>query len=265
MLEIRHLHKAFSAGGLAPKVALRDVNLTIPTGAFVTIIGSNGAGKSTLLNAVAGVFAVDKGCIMLNGKDITFLPEHRRAAFIGRVFQNPLQGTAASMTVEENLVMAWRRGQCRGLRRGITANLRRHIRDRLCQLGLGLEDRLHTAVGFLSGGQRQALTLLMATMTRPELLLLDEHVAALDPNTAQQILHLTEKMVAEEGLTTLMVTHNMEHALRMGDTTIMMHEGEIVLNVKGTKRAAMTVHDLLNQFKRIRGEQLLDDRMLLAD
>jgi putative ABC transport system ATP-binding protein len=264
MLELRHLHKTFAMGGLAPRVALADVNLTVPTGEFVTIIGSNGAGKSTLLNAVAGVFFVDKGCIKLNGKDITLLPEHRRAAYIGRVFQNPLQGTAASMTVEENMVLAYRRGQRRSLRRGITSELRRMMRDRLSELGLGLEDRLQTPVGHLSGGQRQALTLLMATMARPELLLLDEHVAALDPNTAQQILQLTERIVTAEKLTTLMVTHNMEHALRMGDATIMMHEGQIVLNVTGWERASMTVRDLLDQFSRVRGEQLLDDRVLLA-
>jgi putative ABC transport system ATP-binding protein len=265
MLEIARLSKTFVMGGVTPRVALADIDLVVPSGQFVTIVGSNGAGKSTLLNAVAGVFPVDRGYIRLNGDDITLLPEHKRSAWIGRVFQNPLQGTSASMTVEENLAMACRRGKRRGLDRGVTRSDRLRIQEDLSLLGLGLENRLGTAVGLLSGGQRQALTLLMATMARPKLLLLDEHTAALDPKTAQEMVELTRQIVSrEEGLTTLMVTHNLDHALRMGNRTIMMHEGEIVLDVNERERQAMTTRDLLQEFSLRRGEELVEDRILLA-
>ncbi|MGI6609913.1 MAG: ABC transporter ATP-binding protein [Limnochordia bacterium] len=264
MLEIANLHKIFMVGGVAPKGALSGVDLKVCPGQFVTIIGSNGAGKSTLLNAIAGVFPVDRGIILLDKEDITLQPEHERAARIGRVFQNPLQGTAASMSVEENLAMARRRGQRRGLNRGLTRQGRERIKQSLCVLGLGLEDRLHSAVGLLSGGQRQALALVMATLARPSLLLLDEHTAALDPTTAEQIILLTERLVAQEGLTTLMITHNLEQALRLGDRTIMMHEGQIVLSISGPERARMGVDDLLQEFRRVRGAQVVDDSLLLT-
>lgn len=266
MLEIARLCKTFVVGGVTPKVALAGIDLIVPTRQFVTIVGSNGAGKSTLLNAIAGVFPVDRGCIRLDGEDITLLPEHKRSTHIGRVFQNPLQGTSASMTVEENLAMACRRGKRRGLNRGVTREDRLRMRESLRALGLGLEDQLCTAVGLLSGGQRQALTLLMATMARPKLLLLDEHTAALDPKTAQQIVELTHQIVRrEEGLTTLMVTHNLDLALRMGNRTLMMHGGEIVLDVHGPERQAMTTRELLQEFSRRRGQDLVEDRLLLAE
>lgn len=263
MLVVRGLTKRFTVGG-SVKVAVDRVDLTVPAGQFVAIVGSNGAGKSTLLNLIAGRHLPDEGTIRLNGVDITDWSEHRRAAFIGRVFQDPLHGTAASMTIEENLAIAACRGKRRGLRRGVTAADRRRFRERLAQLGLGLEERLRTPVGLLSGGQRQSLSLIMATLARPSLLLLDEHTAALDPKTARQVLELTTRIVSEYGLTTLMVTHNLEHALRVGDRTIMMHEGAIVLDVSGPERARMTVQDLLDEFSRVRGRQLLDDRVLLA-
>lgn len=264
MLVATKLTKHFSVGGGSLKTAVNAVDLTVETGQFVTVIGSNGAGKSTLLNLVAGRHAPDSGKISLDGTDITDWSEHRRAAFIGRVFQDPLQGTAASMTIEENLSMAACRGRRRGLRRGVTASNRTTFRELLAQLELGLEDRLRSDVGLLSGGQRQSLSLIMATMTRPSLLLLDEHTAALDPKTARQVLDLTTRIVAEFGLTTLMVTHNLEHALRIGDRTIMMHEGTIVLDISGPERSRMTVQELLDEFTRVRGQKVLDDRLLLA-
>lgn len=264
MLSVRRVSKSFSVGGGATKVAVERVDLNVEAGQFITIIGSNGAGKSTLLNLVAGRYTPDSGTITLDGTDITTWSEHRRAKFIGRVFQDPLQGTAASMTIEENLSMAQCRGERRTLRRGVTKQNRTRFQELLSLLDLGLENRLRSDVGLLSGGQRQSLSLLMATMTRPALLLLDEHTAALDPKTAQQVLHLTEKIVAEYGLSTLMVTHNLEQALRMGDRTIMMHEGQIVLDLSGPERASMTVADLLQEFTKIRGESLMDDRLLLA-
>ncbi|HLT57324.1 MAG: ATP-binding cassette domain-containing protein [Limnochordales bacterium] len=263
MLVLEKLTKTFPVGGGSVKVAVDRVDLLIEKGQFVTVIGSNGAGKSTLLNLIGGRFLPDRGRIILDGVDITRWSEHRRAQYVGRVFQDPLQGTAASMTIEENLSMAERRGQRRTLARGVTRAGRERYRQLLAQLGLGLETRLHSEVGLLSGGQRQSLSLLMATMTHPALLLLDEHTAALDPKTARQVLDLTAKIVAEYGLTTLMVTHNLEHALRMGDRTIMMHEGRIVLDLSGPERDRMTVQDLLQEFSRVRGEELLDDRLLL--
>lgn len=261
---MNNVTKKFPAGGSGHKVAVDQVNLTVEQGQFVTVIGSNGAGKSTLLNIVAGRYIADQGTITLDGHDMTFWPEHRRAAFIGRVFQDPLQGTVASMTIEENLSLAHRRGKRRRWRRGVTKMRRDEYRTLLAQLELGLEARLSTDVGLLSGGQRQSLSLLMATMTRPALLLLDEHTAALDPKTAQQVLQLTEQIVEEHGLTTLMVTHNLEHALRIGHRTIMMHEGRIVLDITSPERDDMTVQDLLAEFTKVRGEELVDDRILLA-
>lgn len=264
MLSIKRVSKSFSVGGGSTKVAVDRVDLTVRQGEFVAVIGSNGAGKSTLLNLIAGRHQPDSGVILVDGVDITTRSEHRRATSIGRVFQDPLQGTAASMTIEENLSMAQSRGQRRGLKRGVTRNNRAKFRELLALLDLGLENRLRSDVGLLSGGQRQSLSLLMATMTRPSLLLLDEHTAALDPKTALQVLALTERMVAEYNLTTLMVTHNLEHALRIGDRTIMMHEGQIVLDIQGSERSEMTVADLLQEFTRVRGASVLDDRLLLA-
>lgn len=264
MLVIERLTKTFPVGGGSIKIAVNRIDLTIQAGQFVTVIGSNGAGKSTLLNLVAGRYMPDSGTISLNGKDITNLSEHKRAAFIGRVFQDPLQGTAASMTIEENMSMAQCRGTRRSLRRGVTKQRRARFKELLSLLDLGLENRLRSEVGLLSGGQRQSLSLLMATMTEPSLLLLDEHTAALDPKTAQQVIALTEKIVSEYGLTTLMVTHNLEQALRLGDRTIMMHEGKIVLDLEGQVRKDMTVADLLAEFTRVRGESLVDDRLLLV-
>lgn len=251
-------------GGGGVKKAVNRVDLTIDKGQFVTVIGSNGAGKSTLLNLIAGREIPDRGRIVLDGTDITKWGEHRRASRIGRVFQDPLKGTAASMTIEENLSMAEYRGKRRTLGRGVNRSGRIRYRQLLAQLGLGLEDRLQSVVGLLSGGQRQSLSLIMATMTSPSLLLLDEHTAALDPKTAQQVLELTTQIVAEGRLTTLMVTHNLEHALRIGDRTIMMHEGRIVLDLSGPAREKMTVPDLLQEFSRVRGQELVDDRLLLV-
>lgn len=264
MLVIERLTKTFPVGGGSIKIAVNRIDLTIQAGQFVTVIGSNGAGKSTVLNLIGGRYLPDRGTIKLNGTDITKWSEHRRASLIGRVFQDPLQGTAASMTIEENLSMAEYRGKRRTLGRGVTRMSRERYRELLAQLGLGLENRLHSEVGLLSGGQRQSLSLLMATMTQPSLLLLDEHTAALDPKTAQQVLELTTKIVTENRLTTLMVTHNLEHALRIGDRTIMLHEGRIVLDLSGPEREQMTVHDLLEEFTRVRGAHLVDDRLLLA-
>lgn len=264
MLLIKGLTKRFSVGGGSVKTAVDRVDLAIEKGQFVTVIGSNGAGKSTLLNLIAGRYLPDRGTLKLDGVDITRWSEHRRAGYIGRVFQDPLQGTAASMTVEENLSIAERRGKRRTLARGVTKGGRARYQELLAPLGLGLEERLHSEVGLLSGGQRQSLSLVMATMTYPSLLLLDEHTAALDPKTAQQVLELTAKIVSKYHLTTLMVTHNLEHALRLGDRTIMMHEGRIVLDLSGPEREKMTVQGLLQEFSRVRGHDLVDDRLLLA-
>lgn len=264
MLVIKNLTKRFSIGGGSVKTAVDRVNLTVKKGQFITVIGSNGAGKSTLLNLIAGRHIPNSGSIILNGESISTWSEHRRAKHIGRVFQDPLQGTAASMTIEENLSMAQCRGQRRTLKRGVTRTNRAQFKELLARLELGLEDRLQSDVGLLSGGQRQSLSLMMATLTYPSLLLLDEHTAALDPKIAEQVLHLTDSIVADYGLTTIMVTHNLAHALRMGDRTIMMHEGKIVLDISGPKRDKMTVPDLLEQFTRVRGQSILDDRLLLA-
>ena len=264
MLVLHELRKTFNPGTVTEKTALDGLSLTLKKGDFVTVIGGNGAGKSTMLNAVAGTFPVDSGTIRIGGQDVTHLPEHKRAVFLGRVFQDPMTGTAASMNIDENLALAARRGQRRGLRWGITAEERNQYREKLASLGLGLESRLSSKVGLLSGGQRQALTLLMATLKRPELLLLDEHTAALDPKTAEKVLLLTRQLIEENGLTALMVTHNMKDALALGNRTIMMHEGRIILDLQEDEKQHMAVEDLLAQFEKASGRELANDRMLLA-
>ena len=264
MLEIQNVSKTFNAGTVNQKTALNGLNLKLNEGDFVTVIGGNGAGKSTMLNAVAGVWPVDCGKIVIDGVDVTRLSEHQRAAYIGRVFQDPMTGTAATMQIEENLALAARRGKPRTLRIGITKAEREQYRELLKSLDLGLENRLTARVGLLSGGQRQALTLLMATMNKPKLLLLDEHTAALDPGTAEKVLELTKRIVAEGNITCLMVTHNMQQALELGTRTLMMADGRIVLDVSGADRAGMTVEDLIHRFKAGTGKTLSNDRMLLS-
>ncbi|MCR4876341.1 MAG: ATP-binding cassette domain-containing protein [Clostridiales bacterium] len=264
MLILRDVRKTFNPGTIMRKTALSGVDLTLCRGDFVTVIGGNGAGKSTMLNAIAGTFQIDQGSILLCGRDVTHLSEHRRATFLGRVFQDPMTGTAASMNIEENLALALRRGQPRGLRWGISARERDLYREKLASLDLGLESRMGSKVGLLSGGQRQALTLLMATLKRPELLLLDEHTAALDPKTAEKVLNLTRLLIQENGLTALMVTHNMKDALAMGNRTIMMHEGSVILDLNEEQKRNMKVEDLLAQFEKASGRELANDRMLLS-
>lgn len=264
MLKINHIAKTFNPGSITEKVALADVDIHLNDGDFVTVIGGNGAGKSTMLNAIAGVFPVDRGTIEIGGKNVTSLPEYKRAALLGRVFQDPMTGTAAAMNIEENMALAMRRGQKRGLRWGISSTERQMYREHLHMLGLGLEDRLGSKVGLLSGGQRQALTLLMATLRTPKLLLLDEHTAALDPKTAAKVLELTEKLVADQHLTALMVTHNMKDAIAMGNRLIMMHAGRIVVDVSGERKKALTMHQLMELFEKAAGEELSNDRMLLS-
>ena len=266
MLTLKHISKTFNPGTVNEKKALRDLSLTLDTGEFVTIIGSNGAGKSTVLNAIAGSFFVDAGSIVLDGEDVTFQPEHKRSRSIGRLFQDPLKGTAPGMTIEENLALAYLRtnGKVSPFSR-ITRADRALFREKLAQLGMGLEDRMRQPVGLLSGGQRQALTLLMATMVPPRLLLLDEHTAALDPGTADKVLDLTRRVVAESNITCMMITHNMSQALELGSRTLMMADGAIVLDVSGAERAGLTVDDLLSRFKAGTGKALDNDRMLLAD
>ncbi len=259
MLELKNLYKTFNAGTVNEKRAIDGLDLTLEDGDFVTIIGGNGAGKSTTLNLIAGVFPADQGNIILDGVDITRLPEHKRAKYLGRVFQDPMMGTAATMGIEENLALANRRGQRRTLRPGITAQEREIFRKQLAALGLGLEDRMTSKVGLLSGGQRQALTLLMATLKKPRLLLLDEHTAALDPKTADKVLQITEEIVARDKLTTLMVTHNMKHAIQYGNRLIMMDAGKVVVDIRGEEKKNLTVRDLLEKFK------IDNDRMLLSE
>ncbi len=263
MLKIENISKTFFAGTVNEKQALRNVNLTLNDGDFCTVIGSNGAGKSTLLNAVAGVFPVDTGRITIGTKDVTRMPEHRRAAFIGRVFQDPMRGTAAGMMIEENLAMAARRGKMPGFLWSSKKNETARFRELIAQLGLGLEDRMTAHVGLLSGGQRQALTLLMATLVRPELLLLDEHTAALDPKTAEKVLELTNRIVTEQQLTTLMITHNMRDALRFGNRLIMMHNGRPVVDVAGEEKAKLTPVDLLELFEKM-SDGAVSDKMMLG-
>ncbi len=264
MLEAKNIVKTFNIGTVNEKKALRGVNLTLNTGDFVTIIGGNGAGKSTFLNAIAGVWPVDEGQIIIEGRDITKLPEHKRAAFLGRVFQDPMNGTAATMGIEENLALAFRRGSRRTLKAGITNSERTLYKDTLSRLGLGLQSRLTSKVGLLSGGQRQALTLLMATLKQPKLLLLDEHTAALDPKTAKKVLDLTEEIVNNQHLTALMVTHNMKDAIQIGNRLIMMHEGQIIYDVAGEEKKSLQVEDLLKKFEEASGEKFANDRMMLA-
>ena len=264
MLEIREIYKTFNAGTINEKRAMNGVSLTLADGDFVTVIGGNGAGKSTLLNLVAGVFPVDSGSISIDGQDVTRLPEHKRAKFIGRVFQDPMMGTAATMQIEENLALAARRGQGHSLRAGITRAEREEYRELLKILDLGLEDRLTSKVGLLSGGQRQALTLLMATLKKPKLLLLDEHTAALDPKTAAKVLDTTEKIVQRDKLTTLMITHNMRDAIVHGNRLIMMYEGRVVIDVSGEEKQKLTVEALLDMFSKVSGSDEADDTMLLS-
>ncbi len=264
MLEVKGLWKTFNAGTVNEKVALRNVSLTLEDGDFVTVIGGNGAGKSTLLNCVAGVYAIDRGNILIDGRDVTRLPEHKRAKWLGRVFQDPMMGTAANMGIEENLALAYRRGKPRTIRWGISQKERTLYHERLRELDLGLEDRMTSRVGLLSGGQRQALTLLMATLQTPKLLLLDEHTAALDPKTAANVLALSDKFVEEGHLTTMMVTHNMKDAIQHGNRLIMMNNGEIILDVRGEEKKQLTVEALLDKFAALSGKELADDKALLA-
>ncbi len=264
MLILQNIRKTFHAGTVNQKVALDDVSLTLKDGDFVTVIGGNGAGKSTLLNTIAGTFPVDSGSITIDGEDITLLPEQKRARFLGRVFQDPMMGTAADMWIEENLALAARRGERRGLKWSISAADREEFRRLLAELDLGLEERLSSKVGLLSGGQRQALTLLMATMKRPRLLLLDEHTAALDPKTAAKVLALSDRFVEEGRLTTLMVTHNMKDAIAHGNRLIMMNAGKIVLDISGEEKKRLTVDDLLHAFTLSTAEEFANDRILLS-
>ena len=264
MLITRNLGKTFHAGDVNEIKALRQIDLHPHPGDFVSVIGSNGAGKSTLLNAVAGVYPVTTGQIIIDGQDVTNWPEHKRAAFVGRVFQDPLTGTAASMTIEQNLALALKRGQKRTLRTGVTEERRQQFREVLSHLELGLENRLDTRVNLLSGGQRQTITLTMATLVRPKILLLDEHTAALDPATAHKIVELTNKIIGEDQLTTLMVTHNMHQALHMGTRTLMMHQGQILFDFSGQEREGMTVARLVDMFAEVRQQELADDRLLLG-
>ncbi len=264
MLELEHISKTFFPGTVNEKKALLDVSLHMDEGDFITIIGGNGAGKSTLLNSVAGVFPVDKGSIKIDGVDVTGMPEHKRAKYIGRVFQDPMMGTAAGMMIEENLSLASRRGKTPGLSWALKDNERAQFKTMLKELDLGLEDRLTTRVGLLSGGQRQALTLLMATLTKPKLLLLDEHTAALDPKTAEKVLGLTQKIIARDHLTALMITHNMRDALRFGNRLIMMDAGRIVVDVSAEEKAKLTIPDLLDLFEKAAGSELDNDRMMLG-
>jgi len=264
MLEIRNIWKTFNVGTVNEKVALRGVNLTLNDGDFVTVIGGNGAGKSTLMNAVAGVYPVDEGSITIDNVDVTKLPEFKRAPYIGRVFQDPMMGTAASMQIEENMALAARRGRPRGLRIGISRKERETYRALLAGLGLGLENRMTSKVGLLSGGQRQALTLLMATLRKPKLLLLDEHTAALDPKTASKVLETTEQIVQRDHLTTLMITHNMRDAIVHGNRLIMMYDGQVAIDVSGAEKKKLTVESLLGMFSKVSGSDEADDKLLLS-
>ena len=264
MLELIGVSKTFNPGTVNEKLALDDLSLTLKDGDFVTVIGGNGAGKSTLLNAIAGLWRVDAGRILIDGTDVTAVPEFKRAKLLGRVFQDPMMGTAADMEIEENLALARRRGQRRTLKWGITAKERAEYRQLLAQLDLGLETRLTHKVGLLSGGQRQAVTLLMASMKSPKLLLLDEHTAALDPKTAEKVLEITDRIVNSNHLTTLMITHNMRDAIRHGNRLIMMHEGRVVVDVSGEEKSRLTVEDLLQLFNRASGSEFSSDRAILS-
>ena len=264
MLDIINVHKTFNPGTINEKVALAGVDLHLNPGDFCTVIGGNGAGKSTTLNAVAGVWPVDEGSIIIDGENVTGAPEHKRASYLGRVFQDPMTGTAATMNIEENLALAARRGSRRGLKWGVTKAEKERYHELLKTLELGLEDRMTAKVGLLSGGQRQALTLLMATLRKPKLLLLDEHTAALDPKTAEKVLKTTDKIISEQNLTAMMVTHNMKDAIAHGNRLIMMHEGKIILNISGEDKHKLTVPDLLHQFELVSGEEFANDKAILA-
>ena len=264
MLQIKEISKTFNPGTVNEKQALRSLSLTLADGDFVTVIGGNGAGKSTLLNAIAGTWYVDEGKILVDDKDVTGLPEYKRAKFLGRVFQDPMNGTAATMEIEENLALAFRRGDKRTLKIGISQSERKMYREVLARLGLGLENRMTSKVGLLSGGQRQALTLLMATLKKPKLLLLDEHTAALDPKTAAKVLETTQEIVNEDHLTTLMITHNMRDAIQIGNRLIMMNNGRIIYDVAGEEKKKLTVEDLLHQFEKVSGQEFANDKALLS-
>ena len=264
MLEIKNVTKIFNPGTVNEKLALDNFSLTLEDGDFVTVIGGNGAGKSTMMNAIAGVWPVDAGKIIIDGVDVTKLPEHKRAKYLGRVFQDPMTGTAATMGIEENLALAKRRGHGRTLRAGISRKEREEYRELLKNLDLGLEDRLTSKVGLLSGGQRQALTLLMATLQKPKLLLLDEHTAALDPKTAAKVLETTEFIVQRDQLTTLMITHNMRDAIAHGNRLIMLNEGRIILDIRGEEKKKLTVEDLLHKFEAASGEEFASDKAILG-
>ena len=264
MLKLDNIHKTFNPGTINEKIALNGVNLTLNEGDFVTVIGGNGAGKSTMLNAVAGAWPVDEGTIEIGGVNVTKLPEYKRAKYLGRVFQDPMTGTATTMSIEENMAIAARRGEKRGLSWGITHQERDTYREMLKTLDLGLEDRLTSKVGLLSGGQRQAITLLMASIKKPKLLLLDEHTAALDPKTAAKVLEISDKIIAENHLTAMMVTHNMKDAIVHGNRLIMMHEGKVILNISGEEKKKLTVEDLLHQFEKVSGEEFANDKALLS-
>lgn len=265
MLELNNVSKTFNKGTINEKRALCELSLHLDPGDFVTVIGGNGAGKSTMLNAVAGVWPVDGGRIVLDGQDITALPEHKRAGLIGRVFQDPMMGTAPNMQLVENLALAKRRGSRRGLRWGVTAAEKAEYQEKLSALGLGLEDRLTAKVGLLSGGQRQAVTLLMASLKRPKLLLLDEHTAALDPATAAKVLELSDRIISENKLTAMMITHNMKDAITHGNRLIMMSEGRIIFDARGEEKAHLTKHDLMEKFAQLSGVALESDEVLLSD
>ena len=264
MLELSHVYKTFNPGTINAKTALNDLCLSLNDGDFVTVIGGNGAGKSTMLNAVAGVWAIDEGKITLDGNDLTHLKEHQRAKFIGRVFQDPMLGTAPNMQIDENLALAMRRGKPRGLRWGVTAAERDLYREKLQTLGLGLEDRLSSKVGLLSGGQRQALTLLMASLQKPKLLLLDEHTAALDPATASKVLELSEQIIHQDKLTCMMITHNMKDAIDHGNRLIMMNHGHIILDISGEEKKHLSIQDLMDKFAEVSGTHIVSDSVLLT-
>lgn len=264
MLELKNIYKTFNAGTVNEKMALRGLNLTLEDGDFVTVIGGNGAGKSTMLNAIAGVWPVDQGQILIGDADVTKLPEYKRAKYLGRVFQDPMTGTAVTMEIQENLALALRRGDSRTLKAGITKKEHAKYREMLATLGLGLEDRMTSKVGLLSGGQRQALTLLMATLKKPKLLLLDEHTAALDPKTAAKVLQTTDMIVNRDNLTTLMITHNMKDAIAHGNRLIMMMDGNIILDIRGEEKKKLTVADLLHKFEEASGEEFANDKAILG-
>ena len=264
MLDLKSISKTFNAGTVNEKTALNNLCLHLNDGDFVTVIGGNGAGKSTMLNAVAGAWPVDEGTIEIGGVNVTKLPEYKRAKYLGRVFQDPMTGTATTMSIEENMAIAARRGEKRGLSWGITHQERDTYREMLKTLDLGLENRLTSKVGLLSGGQRQAITLLMASIKKPKLLLLDEHTAALDPKTAAKVLEISDKIIAENHLTAMMVTHNMKDAIVHGNRLIMMHEGKVILNISGEEKKKLTVEDLLHQFEKVSGEEFANDKALLS-